>query len=94
MAEEKSEREEGRRGTSTKLAISLPHELAEATRAAAHARRSPSLSAFIAETIEEKIDRARLEEVMDEIFGDKRLTDEERACMDVHFSSSLTPTPR
>jgi hypothetical protein len=85
MAETRPQSEKSGRGTSTKLAISLPRDLAEAARGAAQAHRSPSLSAFIAEAIEEKLERDRLDEVLAEIFGDEPLTDEERACMDVHF---------
>jgi hypothetical protein len=70
---------------SAKLAISLPRSLAAAARVAAQARGAPSLSAFIAEAIEEKIAGDRLQEVLDEIFGDQPLTDEERACVDRHF---------
>ncbi len=64
--------------TSEKLAISLPIKLVEAARTEAKARHSPSLSAFIAEAVEEKLEKDDLQRVLDEIFGDHPITDEER----------------
>jgi hypothetical protein len=74
-----------RQRATTKLAISLPKDLAEATRSAAHASHAPSLSAFIAETLEARLEQQRLDDILHEIFGDQPLTDEERQCLDRHF---------
>jgi len=50
-----------------KLAITLPHALAQAVRREAEMRRAPSLSAFIAEILAEALERDRLLELLDEI---------------------------
>ncbi len=64
--------------THVKLAVSLPVQLAQAAREGAEAIGSPSLSAFIASAVQEKLERDRLQEVLDEIFREQPMTDEER----------------
>jgi Arc/MetJ-type ribon-helix-helix transcriptional regulator len=53
--------------TREKLAITLPKDLVETIRAEVKARRAPSVSALIAEALEEKYERDRLQEVLDEM---------------------------
>ena len=65
-----------------KVAISLPRETAQRARAEAQARGEPSLSAFITAAVEEKLARDDLRGVLDEIFRDEPMTDEERARAD------------
>jgi len=50
-----------------KLAITLPRDLAEAARGEVQTGHAPSLSAFIAEAIAEKLERDRLQEVLDQM---------------------------
>jgi metal-responsive CopG/Arc/MetJ family transcriptional regulator len=71
-----------RRRTYVKLAVTLPEQLAQAVRAEAEAVGSPSLSAFIARAVEEKLERDRLQEALDEIFREQPMTDEEREWAD------------
>jgi hypothetical protein len=68
--------------TTEKLAITLPRELAEAVRSEARATSAPSLSAYIAQALAEKLEGDRLQEVLDDIFRDQPMTDEERAWAD------------
>ena len=63
-----------------KVAITLPSHLLQAARA--EAVRAPSLSAFIAEAVEEKLERDGLQQILDEIFAEHPMTDEERAWAD------------
>ncbi len=73
----------GSRGrTHVKLAVSLPEQLVQAARAEAAVIGSPSLSAFIASAVQEKLERDRLEDVLDEIFREQPMTDEEREWAD------------
>ena len=44
--------------------------------------RAPSLSAYIARALAEKLEGDRLQEVLDEIFREQPMTDEERAWAD------------
>ena len=71
-----------RRRTFVKLAVTLPEQLAQAAREEAEAVGSPSLSAFIARAVEEKIERDRLQEALDEIFREQPMTVEEREWAD------------
>lgn len=64
-----------------KFAIRLPSQLLQA-RADAEAVRTPSFSAFIAEAVEEKLERDGLQQILDEIFAEHPITDEERAWAD------------
>lgn len=67
--------------TTEKLAISLPRDLAEKVRERAKTRGT-SVSAFIASVLAEKLEEDGLREILDEIFADKPMTDEERAWAD------------
>ena len=71
-----------RRRTFVKLAVTLPEQLARAVRAEAEAVGSPSLSAFIARAVEEKLERDRLQEVLDEVFREQPMTPEEKEWAD------------
>lgn len=51
--------------TKDKLAITLPHELAETVREAVRAGRAPSVSAYLTGAVAEKARRDRLVEVLD-----------------------------
>jgi hypothetical protein len=66
-----------RRRAHEKLAVSLPTELAEAVRAEARARNSPSISAFVAEALAEKIEKDQLQAVLDDILSDRPPTEED-----------------
>ena len=76
------------------LTVVLPRDLAEAVRADAHRRGAPSVSALVAEILtgkleppvrEEGLQRDGLQELLDEIFADHPMTDEERAWADQFF---------
>lgn len=73
-----------RRSTSSyrKLAVSVPSELVEAVEEEVRAHRAPSVSAFISDALEEKIDRGRLQELLDEVWRQKPMTEKERAWAD------------
>jgi hypothetical protein len=51
----------------------------------AEASQSRSLSAFIARALEEKLERDELQHVLDEIFAEQPMTDEERAWADQYL---------
>lgn len=65
-----------------KLAITLPRRVAHAAREEARVRQSRSLSAFIAEAVEEKLERDQLQDVLDEVFRDNPMTEAEREWAD------------
>jgi len=65
--------------TCEKLAITLPSDLAQAARAEVKVRHARSLSAFIAQAVEEKLEKDDLDRVLDEIFAEQPMTEEERA---------------
>jgi hypothetical protein len=65
-----------------KIAITLPSDLAQAVREEAKACQSRSLSAFIAEALRERLERDGLQKVLDDIFTEKPMTDEERQWAD------------
>ncbi len=65
-----------------KLAVSVPTELVEAVVEEVRARRAPSVSAFISEALEQKLERDRLQEVLDEVWLEKPMTKRERAWAD------------
>ncbi len=46
------------------------------------ARQAPSVSAFISQAVEEKIERDRLQEALDEVWREAPMTEEERAWAD------------
>jgi hypothetical protein len=60
-------------------AITLPPELAAAAREEMRARGLTSFSAYVAETIRRDLESRKFEELLDEMFRDQPMTDEERA---------------
>ena len=68
--------------THEKIAITLPTDLARAARAEAKVRQSHSLSAFIAQAVEEKLEKDNLQRILDDIFAENPMTDEERSWAD------------
>ena len=68
--------------THEKIAITLPRDLAQVVRAEAKACKSRSLSAFIAEVLREKVEKDDLQKVLDEIFAENPMTEEERQWAD------------
>jgi hypothetical protein len=75
--------------TSEKLAISLPREVAQAARDEAQARGAASLSAFVAEAVEEKLEANRLQRLLDEMFSEQPMTEEEREWADKLLDASV-----
>ena len=71
--------------TTSKVTITLPVDLAEALREEARLRRVPSVSAFIARAVEEKLEHDRLSDVINEIFDGKPMTTAERAWADQYL---------
>lgn len=73
-----------RRSTSSyrKLVVSVPRELVEAVEEEVRAHRAPSVSAFISDALEEKIERDRLQEALEEAWREKPMTARERAWAD------------
>jgi hypothetical protein len=82
MSVDPKERARSRHRSYVKLAVTLPERLALAARAEAEAIGSPSLSAFIAGAVEEKLERDHLQEILDEIFHEQPMTEEERRWAD------------
>lgn len=62
-----------------KLAVSVPADLVKAVEAEVRARHAPSVSAFISDAVEEKLERDHLQEVLDEVWRERPMTDQERA---------------
>jgi hypothetical protein len=69
----------GRRRNHEKLAISLPAELAEMAREEMRARGLPSFSAYVAEAIRKDLESRKFEELLDAMFAEQPMTDDERA---------------
>ena len=65
-----------------KLAVSVPTELVEAVEEEVRARHAPSVSAFISDAVEQKLERDRLQEALDEVWREKPMTERERAWAD------------
>jgi Arc/MetJ-type ribon-helix-helix transcriptional regulator len=65
-----------------KLAVSVPTELVEAVEEEVRARHAPSVSAFISDALEQKLERDRLQEALDEVWREKPMTERERAWAD------------
>lgn len=65
-----------------KLAVSVPTELVAAVEGEVRARHAASVSAFISEAVEEKLERDRLQEALDEIWQERPMTKQERAWAD------------
>ena len=68
--------------TCRKLAISVPEPLAKAVAGEVRAHRASSVSAFIAKAVEEKLERDRLQEALDEVWCNQPMTEEERQWAD------------
>jgi len=68
-----------------KIAITLPSQLLRAAREEAGESGARSLSAFIAKAVEEKLATDELQQVLDEIFAEQPMTDEERAWADQYL---------
>jgi len=65
-----------------KLAVSVPAELVQAVEAEVRARHAPSVSAFISTAVEEKLERDHLQDLLDEVWRERPMTDKERAWAD------------
>lgn len=65
-----------------KLAVSVPRKLVEAVEREVQARHAASVSAFISEAVEEKLERDRLQEALDEVWAKAPMTKKERAWAD------------
>ncbi len=72
------------RGMTTKLAISLPDELAARARQAVDAGEAPSVSAYIAAAIDERVRRESLSTLLGEMLAESGgpMTESERAAAD------------
>lgn len=68
-----------------KVAITLPSQLLRNARREAEESHAPSLSAFIARAVQEKLATDELQQVLDEIFAEHPMTDEERAWADQYL---------
>ncbi|MBI3184937.1 MAG: ribbon-helix-helix protein, CopG family [Myxococcales bacterium] len=65
-----------------KLAVSVPSELVGAVEHEVRAGNAPSVSAFISDAVEEKLERDRLQEALDEVWRERPMTRRERAWAD------------
>lgn len=65
-----------------KLAVSVPRKLVEAVESEVQARHAASVSAFIADAVEEKLERDHLQEALDEVWARRPMTKKERAWAD------------
>jgi metal-responsive CopG/Arc/MetJ family transcriptional regulator len=65
-----------------KLAVSVPTRLVEAVEGEVQARHAASVSAFISDAVEEKLERDRLQEALDEVWAKRPMTRKERAWAD------------
>ncbi len=65
-----------------KLAVSVPAELVKAVEDEVRAHHSSSVSAFVSDAVEEKLERDRLQEALDEVWKVKQMTQKERAWAD------------
>jgi hypothetical protein len=65
-----------------KVAVSVPAELIEAVEGEVRAKHAPSVSAFISDAVEEKLERDRLQEALDEVWKERPMTAREREWAD------------
>jgi Arc/MetJ-type ribon-helix-helix transcriptional regulator len=74
--------------TTAKIAISLPQDLVDAVKRRVAAGEAPSVSAYIAETLREKLDERTLDDMLAEILEATGgpLTDEEKREIDAELS--------
>jgi metal-responsive CopG/Arc/MetJ family transcriptional regulator len=70
-----------RRGAAAyrKVAVSVPAELIKAVEDEVRSKHAPSVSAFISDAVEEKLERDRLQEALDEVWRERAMTARERA---------------
>ncbi|MBI2941496.1 MAG: hypothetical protein HYY04_13770 [Chloroflexi bacterium] len=71
-----------RQRTYDRLTISLPVEIATRLRADAKAAGAPSLSAYVAETFAQRTRKQTFRDLLDEMFRENPMTDEERQWAD------------
>jgi hypothetical protein len=71
-----------RRRTHDRLTISLPIEVGAQLRADAKAAGAPSLSAYVAETLAQRARSRSFRDLLDEMFRENPMTDEEREWAD------------
>lgn len=71
-------------GTTSKIAVSLPDELVAYVRELVRAGEAASVSAVVRDALEERMRRARLEEMLTEMLAESGgpMTDAERAAAD------------
>lgn len=74
--------------TRTKIAVSLPSDLVDAARAAIGGGRASSVSAFLSEALEERVQRDDLDRLLEELLIESGgpLLDEEWAAIDCEAS--------
>lgn len=65
-----------------KLAVSVPTELVRAVEDEVQAHHAASVSAFVSDAVEEKLERDRLQEALDEVWSVKPMTRKERQWAD------------
>ncbi len=66
----------------TKLAVSVPSELLDAMKGEMRARNAASVSAYISEAVEEKLERDRLQDMLNLVWREKPMTVKERRWAD------------
>lgn len=71
-----------RQRTHDRLTISLPAAVAAQLRADAKATGSPSVSAYVKETLEQRARTRTFRELLDDMFRERPMTDEERKWAD------------
>lgn len=65
-----------------KLAITMPHDLAEAARREVAEGRATSVSAFVSEAVQRRLENDSFQAILDDIFRDNPMTDQEREWAD------------
>ena len=66
----------------TKLAVSVPSELLAAVKGEVHARHTASVSAYISEAVEEKLERDQLQDMLNLVWREQPMTAKERRWAD------------
>jgi metal-responsive CopG/Arc/MetJ family transcriptional regulator len=74
-----TDQRKGRRRSYEHLTISLPAELVEEARGAMRHRGLTSFSAYAAETIRENLRSRKFEDLLDAMFAEQPITDDEKA---------------
>lgn len=65
-----------------KVAVSVPRQTIEAVEREVRARQATSVSAFVAQALDEKLERDSLQEALDEVWAKRPMTKKERAWAD------------